>query len=205
MSKPTDQATLTTRALAVLAHGPLSLEDESDAAETADAIFHMTVDLVFGLHTWSWARKAVALTRVAEPRSVAIRKYAFALPGDRRSGPLSVYTSLDPLTRDYDFRLQDGYVFAHGETRWADFLFVPPMVDWPPQFQTAFVKAFAAELAVPINELFDYGEKLRNECFGADWQQYQGGLFGRLVALDKAAQPMAAPMHGHDFATARRS
>ena len=202
--EPTDKQTLINKALTVIGHTPISIEDEDDKAESASTAFDLTVDEIFGLHAWSWAKTRRALQRITTP-SGSTKPHAFQYPGDVLGAPLAVFSSVQPEQRDFGYILQGSMLFADGENRWADFQEVKPLAQWPSAFRAGFIKALAAELCIPIAELIELRAVYRTELFGRDWEQYQGGLFGRLIAADKAAQPLHTPQLGHQLNSARRS
>lgn len=194
-----DKQALVNEALSVeLGVGPIfSTDDGSDLAEQVEQAWNVTVDRVFGLHDWHFALKTVKLNRLADT-PVNGWKYAFELPGGRIGPPLKILD--DPKRRRplRDFDLEEGLLFADGANAWARCKFLVDPDTWDPAFRTAFVKALGANLAVPVWADNELKSELMQECFGTPSQGLSGGLFGRLMAQDKAAAPIGEPLLDDD-------
>ncbi|WFS02213.1 hypothetical protein [Rhizobium tumorigenes] len=186
-----DRATIINWALTDIGAGPMfSIDDGSDLAMQVDATWQRTVDQIFGMHDWHFSLVTVPMRRLAGSPGNGWQ-YGFDLPGDRIGAPLAYFRCIAPrpgLIRD--FSLEEGKFFANEQSAWAK---VKKAVDpdyWDPPWRSAFVKALGGELAVPVWQDEDLRERRRQEAFGTPSQQGTGGVFGRLMAQDKASAPV---------------
>lgn len=190
-----DKATIINQALTDIGAGPMfSIDDGTDQAEAIASVWPVVVDRVFGLADWSFARKTYKLSRLAETPNNGWR-YAFELPTNRIGNPLKIMDRAGSSPRPLrDFSIEEGKLFCDCDTAWA---LVKVAVDpdyWPGEFRSAFVLALGAYLALPIWQDENLQDKKLQEAFGTPSQGGTGGWFGRLIAQDKASQPLAEPI-----------
>lgn len=109
----------------------ISLDDDSDLAHQALAIYSDRIDALLGLYDWSFAGKTYkldAIAKIAENDYIAADKTfmtgwreAYALPGTRLGPPRRVLTNPrrpdDPLR---DFFVQEGRIYADRSPLWAE-------------------------------------------------------------------------------------
>lgn len=186
-----DKATIINWALTNIGAGPMfSTDDDSDLAMQIEATWQPLVDKIFGMHTWTFAKVTVRMNRLAGTPDNGWQS-GFALPGDRIGNPLAYYRSIAPfpaLIRQ--FTLQEGEFYCN-ETM--AFAVVKKLVNpdyWDPTFRAAFVTVLGGALAVPVWQDEDLRARRFQDAFGSASMQGTGGEFGRLMAQDKASEPV---------------
>ncbi|MFN7010040.1 MAG: hypothetical protein ACK4PN_08405 [Allorhizobium sp.] len=175
--------------------GPVfSTDDGSSLAENCEQVWQRTIDQVFGMHDWSFARKTFKNRLRAEVPENGWR-HAFDLPGGRIGNPLKILDQAGSSPRPLrDFTIEEGLLYCNVEETWSLCKVEVSPDAWPPEWRAAFVLAYGGYLAAPV-----WGdEDMRNarlvEAFGTPSKEGTGGLFGRLMAQDKASNPIGTPM-----------
>lgn len=189
-----DKATIINWALGEIGAGPMfSVDDGSDLAEQVENTWPACVDRVFGMHSWSFAKKTYRNVRLAAEPENGFR-YGFDLPGERIGAPLRYLEDPRRRTPLRDFALEGGQLFCDVPDTWSLCkVYVDPDI-WPPDFRSAFVTALGGYLAMPVWQDADLRNDKMVEAFGTPSREGTGGLFGRLMAQDLAAAPIGAPM-----------
>lgn len=192
----TDKAKIINWALTDLGIGPIfSSDDGSDLSQQVENTWERTVVYAFGLDNWHWANKTVPLARQAATPINGYR-YGFDLPGDRIGTPETLF--YEPGRKIRNFTIEGSTVFANETTAYARCKLIIAVEDWPPEWTSAFVKLLAANLAMPIQSDNRRREELQQEALGQPHEQGRGGMFGRLMAQNLAAQPIESPLDGGD-------
>jgi hypothetical protein len=190
-----DRATIINWALTEIGAGPMfSVDDDSDLAEMIENTWDPAVDRIFGMHDWSFARQTFKNARLdATPENGW--RFGFDLPGNRIGTPLKIMDragqSPNPLR---DFTIEAGKLYCNAEETWSLCKVAVDPDYWPPEWRGAFVVALAGYLAVPVWQDRDLRDAQLTEAFGTPSREGTGGLFGRLMAQDKAASPVGRPM-----------
>lgn len=200
-----DKTMIINWALTELGPGAMfSTDDESDLALQIENTWQRTVDHVFSLHDWSWTRRTRKLAALADTPDNGWSK-GFALPADRIGAPKQVLfqAGANPLVCRH-YAIEGAHIFANAADLWATFRVLIEPDDWDVAFRAAFVKALAGNLAVPVYQDKGLGEDLRVEAFGVPSKEGTGGMFGRLMAQDLAAEPMGQPPLADDPLTQAR-
>lgn len=193
MSATIDKAMIINWALTEIGAGPMfSTDDESPLAQNIENTWQRTVDFAFTLDEWYWAKRVARLDRHADTPENGWQ-YGFDLPGDR-VGPAVAFMdragqSPRPLR---NFHLEGKSVFANVPDLWAEIRIIVDVDDWDASFRAAFTKLLASELAIPVFQDGKLKEDLRTICLGQPHEKNTGGLFGRLMAQNKAAEPIGA-------------
>lgn len=198
------QATLVNQALIDLGQPPnFSIDQATPLGGIVDIVWPGVVDETFGLHDWTFCRRTFKLSRrAAAPDSGW--KYAFDLPGNRVGDPLAIL--IDPRRNHVlrEYYLEGTEVHCERDEIWARCRVAIDPRYWDPPFRAAFRKALAAELAIPLLQDPDLKIALRQEAFGTPSQGGAGGKFGRLIAQNRAASPIGAPLYDNDPLTSAR-
>lgn len=186
-----DKATIINWALTDIGAGPMfSIDDDSDLAEQIEHCWQPAVDRIFGMHGWSFARKTYANVRLAETPENGWR-FGFELPGNRIGNPLKILdqagNSPRPLKR---FSIEEGKLFCNASETWSLCKVEVDPDYWPPEWRSAFVVALGGYLAVPVWQDQDMRDARLVEAFGTPSREGTGGLFGRLMAQDRASEPI---------------
>ena len=131
-------------------------------------------------------------------------RFGFALPAQRIGEPLAIL--LDPARETYlrDFMLEAGNLYTNCEPVYVRIRVKADPSTWDEGFMEAFATALAGELAVPLLQDEDLGLAKAIEAFGRPQENYGGGLFGRLIALNRAAQPQGRRFMDNDPLTSAR-
>lgn len=188
-----DRATIINWALTDIGAGPMfSVDDDSDQAEQIANVWQAVVDRTFGLTDWSFSRQTRKLVRrAAKPENGFAN--GFDLPGDRIGNPLRYWSHPRDRRPIRDFTLEAGVFYCDCAEAWS---LCKTYVDpdyWPTDWRSAFIVALGAYLAVPIWQDDDMRDGRLAEAFGSPSQQLTGGMFGRLIAQDKASNPIGDP------------
>lgn len=203
---PIDRAMIINWALTELGAGAVFSDDDgSDLSMQIENTWQRVVDHVFALHDWSWSRKTVKLTGLADVPINGWSK-AFALPGDRIGPPKAFLQAAGTnpiLLRNY--AIEGATVYANCSDVWATLRRIIEPGDWDAAFRAAFVKALAGALAVPVYQDKGLAQDLMVEAFGTPSEKGTGGMFGRLIAQDMSAEPLANPLLDGDPLTAART
>lgn len=204
MESQITQATLVNQALIDLGQSPnFSIDQNTGIGGIVDIVWPGVVDETFGLHDWTFCRKTFKLNRHANaPQSGW--KYAFDLPGNKVGDPLAILRDArrNDVLREY--YLEGFEVHCDVAEIWARCRVLIDPRYWDPAFRAAFRKALAAELAVPVLQDIDLKNELRKEAFGTPSEGETGGKFGRLIAQNRAASPIGAPLYENDPLTTAR-
>lgn len=124
-------------------------------------------------------------------------KYAFSLPSDLLQGPLAVFNSdkegAPPTT---SFEQYENTIYADDEELWIDYQFEVAEGRFPPPFEQFLIKAFAAEICIPVTEQRERADDLRAEAWGPKSDNMNGGLFGKAKRLSGAVRPTQALPRG---------
>lgn len=185
--------------------GPVfSTDDGSELAENCEAVWQRTIDQVFGLHNWSFARKTYKNRRRDETPENGW-SYAFDLPGGRIGNPLKILDQAGSSPRPLrDFTIEEGLLYCNVTETWSLCKVEVSPDNWPPEWRAAFVVAYGGYLAVPVWGDEDMRNARLAEAFGTPSKEGAGGLFGRLMAQDRASNPVGEPMANDSPLTAVR-
>lgn len=175
-----------------------SSEDDSDLALQIQNCWQRTVDECFALEQWHWARQTRKLVKTeTEPMNGYAR--SFALPDIRIGAALAYYAEISPCRRICrDFQINGGEVSCN-ETQlyWRGIAQISPD-DWDVAFRNAFVTALSARLAVPVMQDRSLAQDLDQMAFGTPSEKRRGGMFGLLIAQNKAQEPMDTDLYASD-------
>jgi hypothetical protein len=190
-----DKATIINMALTEpLGVGPVfSIDDDSDLAEMIEHVWPQVVDRTFGMHDWTWAQLTRRNNRRAEEPENGWR-YGFDLPGGRIGNPLKYLSDPKQRMPIRDFALEGGVFYCDLPDTWSRCKFYVDPDIWPPEWRGGFIIALGAYLAVPVWQDKDMRDELLVEAFGTASREGTGGLFGRLMAQDKASAPIGSPL-----------
>jgi hypothetical protein len=200
-----DKAKIINWTLTDIGVGPIfSIDDGSDLSEVCEAAWQRTIDQLLGMHDWSFARKTYKNRRRVEAPENGWR-YGFDLPGTRIGNPLKIMDQAGSSPRPLrSFTIEEGILFCDAEETWSLCKVEVSPDSWPPDWRAAFVVAYGGYLAVPVWNDENMRDGRLAEAFGTPSQQFTGGMFGRLMAQDKASNPVGEPMQNDNPITAVR-
>jgi hypothetical protein len=192
------KAVIVNWALAEIGRAPnFSIDDDTKLGGLVDIFWPRAVARCFGLTDWTFCRRTTRLTRQeAEPQTGYA--YGYDLPGDRIGEPLKLlYDARDqrPLR---DFRIEGDTLFCDDEAAWAVCRVEVDPAYWPVQFRDAFAVALSALLAVPLMQDLELAAEKEVKAFGTRSEGGAGGMFGRILAQNRTAGPVSAPLLGND-------
>ena len=193
MSSTIDKAMIINWALTEIGAGAMfSTDDGSDLAVNIENTWQRTVDFAMALDDWSWTRKIRRLDRhAAEPENGW--RYGFALPADRIGPANSFLAEAGQSPRPHrNFHLEGNAVYVNVPDLWAEIRVLVAVDDWDASFRAAFTKLLASELAIPVWQDGKLKEDLRAVALGQPHEKGSGGMFGRLMAQNKAAEPVGS-------------
>ncbi|YBV97530.1 hypothetical protein M1D80_11815 [Phyllobacteriaceae bacterium JZ32] len=200
-----DKATVVNWALPKLGLAPVyTIDSETELGGTVDLIWPHVIAECFSVHDWSFCRRTVKLDRHARAPENGWR-YGFDLPGDRIGEPLKVLRcagAREEILRNYT--LEGGSLYADEPYAWARCRLAVEPETWDIGFRSVFVIALASALAVPLIQDKDLADTLYAEAFGTPSQGGTGGKFGRLIAQNRASEPLGSPMLRDDPLTSAR-
>jgi len=190
-----DRPTIANMSLLKLGHPQISgaIDPETRTGSILDRVWYLTAAKCFGLHDWPMCRRTSKLNRHAESPDNGWR-YQFDLSGDRLGPPLKVLRqagSCPVPMRDYAFEGQS--LFANEPDCWTVDKVDPDPSIWDPAFVAAFSVAYASGLAVPLQQDVDMKFELHVEAFGTRQEKFTGGMFGRLITLQRTSEPVDSP------------
>lgn len=181
-----------------------TIDGEIEIGGIADKCWLQTEALCMSLYDWSFARDTRALTRHATAPGNGWT-HGFDLPGDRIGEPLAVLRQVSPGEAYLrDFMIEAGSLYCHIPQVWVRIRVALDPRYWDAGFAAAFVTALAAEMAVPLLQDEDLAAHLSMQAFGRPQETGGGGMFGRLIALNRAAQPQGRRFLDDDPLTTAR-
>jgi hypothetical protein len=113
---------------------------------------------------------------------------------------------VDVQSEDYlrDFMIEAGGIYTNITPIWLRYRCLLDPQYFDVGFAEAFCIALASALAVPILQDEKREEKLREDAFGRIDQNDGGGLFGKLITVNRAAQPQGRRFMENDPLTMAR-
>jgi len=187
--QPIDKATIVNRALIKLGQeGSFALDDENYRSGQIDAVWPDLVAHCFSLHDWTFCRKTFRLVQKTKAPENGWT-YCFALPGGRLGEPQKILSDARREAPLREFTIEGDELFADVDAVWARCKVEVDPGSWDPGFRSAFTVALAGELAVPIQSDEGLAAEYRQQAFGTPSQGGTGGLFGRLIGQNVAADP----------------
>lgn len=182
-----------------------SIDGEDELSGKVDLCWQQCVDRCLSVHDWNDFLKTFKLARSAETPENGWT-YEFALPGGRVGEPLKILdragSSPNPL-RHYD--REGNYVYADVTDVWARCKVYRDPEYWDPGWRSAFLTALSGYLAGAILQDKKTRDEKIAEAFGTPSQQGGGGMFGRLMAQDRAGAPVGSPIQDANPLTGGRS
>lgn len=165
-----------------------SIDDESTLGGQVDLAWDTVIAEVMTLHAWSVFQDVREAQLIAgSPGNGWL--YGFSLPADRIGLPLAVM--LDPQRETYlrQFATIGGKLYTNVEKVWVRIRVMQDPAYWDSAFRAAFSVALASALAVPLRQDADERDALHVKAFGDPRENGGGGIFGKLITLDRSAQP----------------
>jgi hypothetical protein len=193
------------RALVKLGQPPsFSIDDDSDLAGIVDLTWPGLAAEVVAKYDWSASKLVSKLIPVTDPPDVGW-SYGFMLPGNRIGEPLAFLTSPHPpeaFLRDH--MIANGLLYANCADVWCRYRGLVDPQYWDLGFAEAFCTAYAARLAVPLLEDQKLAQFFNELAFGRVDQNDGGGLFGKLITINRSSMPQGRQfMANNPLANAR--
>lgn len=198
------KATIVNWALSEIGLAPkFSVDEQTKLGATVDIYWPRAVARCFGVHDWTFCRRTNLLTRQSAT-PVTGYAYGFDLPGGRIGLPMK-YSEDPRSTRPVrNFRIEGETVFVDVPVLYAVCKVPVDPVAWPPQFMDAFAKALASYFSVPLLQDIELAKEKEKEAFGNPQEGGAGGVFGRLIAQERAGEPQGDNLLRDDPLTASR-
>ncbi len=170
-----------------------TIDDQSSLGKDVAIFWPRAIGRCFGLHDWTFCRLTYRLTRQATAPDTGYQ-YGFDLPGNRIGNPQKYLSDPRGQTPVRDTRIEGNTLSADEPNVWA-VCKVPVEVEiWDWQWADAFAVALASYLAIPRTQDADLAEAKERKAFGTPSEGGTGGMFGRLIAQDRASGPVGASM-----------
>ena len=201
----TSRVNIVNRALTKLGEpASYSIDDQSNLGGIVDAVWAGVEARVTATFDWSFCRKTVQLSQISSPPNNGWT-YGFALPGDRVGEPMAVLQQAG-VSEQYlrDFMIEQGNIYTNNTPIWARIRVLLDPQYWDLGFAEAFALALAAGLALPLLQDGNIATEFEKMAFGSAQEQGSGGLFGKLIALNRAAQPQGRNFMANDPLTRAR-
>jgi hypothetical protein len=189
-----DRPTIVNWSLAELGLPPrFSIDDATNLGAIVQIFWPRALVHCFSLYEWTFCRKTFLLARQAET-PVTGYAYGFSLPGGILGEPFK-YLSDPRCERPVrDVRIEARTVFSDEPALYAVCKVEVDPQYWDLAFTNAFAVALAAYLAIPLTQDPDMAAEKQKIAFGSAAELGAGGLFGRLIAQNRSAHPVASPM-----------
>lgn len=154
-----------------------SLEDGTDASDTAKRLYFEQRRFWLSAHPWKFADKRAQLTRSADTPANEW-DYQFKAPSDRVNMPMSYFQSGDPGCPPYkNIEFGDCVIYSDSEELWAVYTRDVPESHWPPYFVAFAEHAFAAIIGVALQVTDSIIEREDRMAWGLPSEGRRGGLF----------------------------
>lgn len=191
-------------ALAELGLRPnFSIDEESELGQLVAIFWPRAIAHCFGLSDWTFCRKTYRLTRLVEQPVTGYRN-GFEMPRPRLGEPVKFLRDPQSSQPIRDTRIEGETLFCNEDAVWAVCKVDVEPAYWDQLFATCFAVALASYLAVPLLQDLEMAEAKFVTAFGSRSEGGAGGLFGRLIAQNRAAGPVSASILDNDILTAGR-
>lgn len=193
------------RALIKLGMPPsYSIDGESNLGGTVDAVWPGVAARSVATYDWSHSRRTYKPVKLATAPDNGW-EFGFVLPAERIGEPIAVLSQAGLYERYLrDYMVEAGNIYARIDPIWVRVRVLLSPDFWDQGFAAAFTLALAAAFAVPLLQDEDLAAELDAQAFGRPQDMGSGGLFGRLIALDRAAQPQGRGFMANDPLTSAR-
>lgn len=176
---------------------------DDDVGGTVDLIWPMVEALVVSIYNWSYCQDVLDTIALADAPNNGWT-YGFALPANRVGDPLAVLTDVVHETYLRQFMLAGGKLYTNISPVWVRCRVLLDPAYWDIGFSMSFSIALASALAVPLIQDETREESLKVRAFGTEQENYGGGLFGKLITINRAAQPQGRGFMNNDPLTSAR-
>lgn len=180
-----------------------SVDIESELGAIYDLMWPRTVAETFSLIDWTFCRKTFSLTRRDETPSTGFA-YGFDLPGGRLGEPLKLWADPRRRTPLRDKRIEGEEVHCDETTCYAVCRVEVDPAYWDLQFANCFAVLLASNFAVPLQQDMDLMAEKRKQAVGSPSEGGTGGMFGRLIAQNRASDPVGEALYAGDPLTVGR-
>ena len=185
---------------------PASYSSEGEFGEsgTVDLLWDGVAAEVTAAYDFSDFRKTFSLEKLAGTPGNSWA-FGFRLPSERIGEPLAILDRVAPVEHYLrEFMIEAGCVYTNIDPVWARCRVMQDPQYWDQGITEGFATALAAAFAIPFKQDEDLQAQKREEAFGAPREMYGGGIFGRLIALNRAAQPQGRRFMDDDPLTSAR-
>lgn len=188
-----DKAMIVNWALVELGLAPnFSIDPQTKLGALVDIFWPRALARSFGLHDWTFCRRTTQLARQAATPNNGWT-YGFDLPGDILGPPLKLTFDAACEMPLRDFTIEGTTVFAHDPIVFARCKVALDPAAWPPQFADGFATLLSSYLAIPLTQDPELKADKEAAAIGTPSTGGAGGIFGRLMAQDRAAAPVGSP------------
>lgn len=176
---------------------------ETELGGIVDAVWPNLEAFLCAAYDFTYFRSTRALAALATPSNGWA--YGYQLWADRIGDPLAILSQVSPSERYHrSFMLEGGNVYTDIAQAWARYRVAGDPRFWDGGFRAAFTLALAGKLAVPIVQDEDLAAAKLAQAWGSPRENFGGGLFGKLISNNRAAQPQGRGFMDDDPLTAAR-
>lgn len=178
-------------ACAQIGEEPLqSLEDETDAGQSAQLIYQDVVDFNLGLYPWTFGKTLKQLSQDDTTTPYSGFELVYDLPAERLEPPIYLTDVItDPDRRFTAYALVGAKVHTDADPLFAMIKYRPDPHNWSATFRAATITALASRLAVSLGHDRAMSESKRAEAYGTPSEQFRGGQLGAAMRADAFATP----------------
>lgn len=178
-------------ACAQIGEEPLqSLDDETDAGQSASLLYQDVVDFNVGIYNFSFSKQLRQLSRSDGVSPLAGFLYAYDMPAERIGDPL--YLTDDPTDPDVRFTryaIVGTKIHTSAEQIFAMIRFRPDPHNWSATFKAATITALASRLAMSLGHDRATADAKHVEAYGTPTEGFRGGQLGAAIRADAYSSP----------------
>lgn len=178
-------------ACAQIGETPLqSLDEETDAGQSASLLYQDVVDFNLGLYVWGFAKQIRQLSRDDLTVPLSGFKLVFDLPAERIENPLYLTDDpTDPDRRFYRYQLVGAKVHADEDPLFAMIRFRPDPHNWTATFRAATITSLASRFALSLGHDRATADSKHTEAYGTPSEQFRGGQIGAAIRSEAFTTP----------------
>ena len=180
-----------------------TIDAEDPRAAMCDMAWQGVEAKVSSIYSFTYGRKTSEPAAPADATGSGWQ-FAFDLPAGRIGDPVAV---LDDVKSEHflrSYKIENGVLYTDVSPVWVTCKYPMDPEVFDAGYAEAFAIALASALAVPMAQDETREKDLRVEAFGRPDQNDGGGLFGKLITVNRAATPQGRGFMADDPLTRAR-
>ncbi len=167
-----------------------SMDDETDAGQSASLIYQTVLDFNLGLYVWTFAKQIRQLSKDDLTTPYSGFELVYDLPAERIENPLYLTDDItDPDRRFSRYALVGTKVHSSADPLFAMIRFRPDPHNWSATFRSATITALASKFALSLGHDRATSESKHAEAYGTPSDNYRGGQIGAAMRTDAFTTP----------------